>query len=264
MGHVGRRTSRRRRRRSRRRAHSRATDNLDQSSGVQCVLDAYGPSPFNVDGRPDRTRKGDAAAARGWARRRRRPARRREWRRGGGRARRRPERRRPAGAAASSTTRRRRPNRGWWARQSRPCPTRSRAASPITYVAAGAPPFLIMHGLADNSVPYQQSDPVLRSARAADNKATMRLVDGLPHTFFNRTNLDELAGPFRMEVSASGSYAVRSARASNAPGVFRRRPRFLSATSSGRAGVAVKVTEPLKSPSARVRGRSGQRRLRVP
>jgi hypothetical protein len=25
-------------------------------------------------------------------------------------------------------------------------------------------------------------------------------VDGLPHTFFNRTDLDEVAGPFRMDV----------------------------------------------------------------
>ena len=30
--------------------------------------------------------------------------------------------------------------------------------------------------------------------------STLRLIDGLPHTFFNRTNLDELAAPFRMDV----------------------------------------------------------------
>ena len=35
---------------------------------------------------------------------------------------------------------------------------------------------------------------------AAGTEVTLRLVDGLPHTFFNRTNLDELAGPFRMDV----------------------------------------------------------------
>ena len=38
------------------------------------------------------------------------------------------------------------------------------------------------------------------SDSVAGNEATLRLVDGLPHTFFNRTNLDELAGPFRMDV----------------------------------------------------------------
>jgi hypothetical protein len=35
---------------------------------------------------------------------------------------------------------------------------------------------------------------------ATGNEVTLRLVDGLPHTFFNRSNLDELAGPFRMDV----------------------------------------------------------------
>ena len=35
---------------------------------------------------------------------------------------------------------------------------------------------------------------------AAGNDVTLRLVDGLPHTFFNRTNLVELGGPFRMDV----------------------------------------------------------------
>jgi hypothetical protein len=29
---------------------------------------------------------------------------------------------------------------------------------------------------------------------------TLRLVDGLLHTFFNRSDLDEAAGPFRMAV----------------------------------------------------------------
>ena len=75
-----------------------------------------------------------------------------------------------------------------------------RAASPLTYVRAGAPPFLIMHGLADNSVPHGQSVLLYDALAAAGNDVTLRLVDGLPHTFFNRTDLDELAGPFRMTV----------------------------------------------------------------
>jgi hypothetical protein len=28
----------------------------------------------------------------------------------------------------------------------------------------------------------------------------LRLIDGLPHTFFNRPDLDDVAGPFQMEV----------------------------------------------------------------
>ena len=39
-----------------------------------------------------------------------------------------------------------------------------------------------------------------RALKAAGSDVTLRLVDGLPHTFFNRTDLDEAAGPFRMQV----------------------------------------------------------------
>ena len=79
-------------------------------------------------------------------------------------------------------------------------PDRVRAASPITYVGKDAPPFLIMHGLADSSVPHGQSVMLYEALKAAGHEVTLRLVDGLPHTFFNRTDLDEAAGPFRMQV----------------------------------------------------------------
>ena len=70
----------------------------------------------------------------------------------------------------------------------------------MTYVTPNAPPFLIMHGLADSSVPHGQSVLLYEALAAAGNDVTLRLIDGLPHTFFNRSNLDELAGPFRMDV----------------------------------------------------------------
>ncbi len=79
-------------------------------------------------------------------------------------------------------------------------PDRVRAASPMTYVGKDAPPFLIMHGLADSSVPHGQSVLLYEALKAAGQEVTLRLVDGLPHTFFNRTDLDEVAGPFRMQV----------------------------------------------------------------
>ena len=79
-------------------------------------------------------------------------------------------------------------------------PERARAASPLTYVGKNAPPFLIMHGLADNSVPHGQSVLLYEALAAAGNDVTLRLVDGLPHTFFNKTDLDETNGPFRMDV----------------------------------------------------------------
>jgi acetyl esterase/lipase len=79
-------------------------------------------------------------------------------------------------------------------------PDKVRIASPLTYVTGNAPPFLLMHGLADNSVPHTQSILTYEALAAANNDVTLRLIDGLPHTFFNRTNLDDLAGPFRMDV----------------------------------------------------------------
>src|SRR6185312_12352995 len=45
-------------------------------------------------------------------------------------------------------------------------PERARAASPAAHVVAGAPPFLIAHGLADEAVPFAQSE--LLAARLAE------------------------------------------------------------------------------------------------
>lgn len=79
-------------------------------------------------------------------------------------------------------------------------PDRVREASPLTYVTAAAPPFLIVHGMADNSVPRRQSERLYEALAAAGGEVELRLVDGLPHTFYNRTDLDDVAGPFRMAV----------------------------------------------------------------
>jgi acetyl esterase/lipase len=79
-------------------------------------------------------------------------------------------------------------------------PDRVRAASPLTYVNKDAPAFLIMHGLADGSVPRGQSILLYEALKAAGQAGTLRLIDGLPHSFFNRTDLDKNAGPFRMQV----------------------------------------------------------------
>ena len=79
-------------------------------------------------------------------------------------------------------------------------PDRCREASPITYVGAEAPPFLIMHGLADDMVPVRQSMRLYDALAAAGADVELRLIDGLSHMFFDRTELDEVDGPFRMEV----------------------------------------------------------------
>ena len=161
-------------------------DHLDQSSAVQCVLDAYGPVKFDVmDAQTEQERATlqpqaaallNASPMRGAG-----P--------GGGRG--------GAGAAHDAATS---PESRLVGAAIQTVPDRVRAASPLTYVRAGAPPFLIMHGLADSSVPHGQSVLLYDALAAAGNDVTLRLIDGLPHTFFNRSDLDELAGPFRMTV----------------------------------------------------------------
>lgn len=172
-------------------------DNLTQTSAVRCVLDAYGPTRFdrmdaqtaderatlqtpvvtiNVGGGARGGERGGApaAAARGGA-----P--------GGGRG------ATPHDDPASPESR-------LLGAAVQTVPDRVREASPLTYVGKSAPPFLIMHGLADSSVPHGQSVLLYEALAAAGHEVTLRLVDGLPHTFFNRTDLDETAGPFRMDV----------------------------------------------------------------
>ncbi len=77
-----------------------------------------------------------------------------------------------------------------------------------------------MHGLADNSVPHDQSVLLYEALAAAGNDVTLRLIDGLPHTFFNRTNLDELAGPFRMDVRSRAARRAPSRGGRERAGVF--------------------------------------------
>jgi dienelactone hydrolase len=67
----------------------------------------------------------------------------------------------------------------------------------------------------------------------AGNQATLRLIDGLPHTFFNRANLDELAGPFRMDVRERLSGKTEQARVDRA-GVFDVARRFFQQHLGGR------------------------------
>ena len=62
-------------------------------------------------------------------------------------------------------------------------PEATRAANPITYVSAKAPPFLIQHGTADCNVPPQQSQllySALKSAIGAD-RVTLAFIQGAGH-----------------------------------------------------------------------------------
>jgi acetyl esterase/lipase len=79
-------------------------------------------------------------------------------------------------------------------------PERVREASPITYVGVGAPPFLIVHGTADDMVPVRQSVRLFDALAGVGADVELRLLDGVGHMFYDRTDLDEVDGPFRMEV----------------------------------------------------------------
>lgn len=67
---------------------------------------------------------------------------------------------------------------------------RARQASPITYVGRDAPPFLLVHGTADQTVPIQQSNrfaKALRDAGAAEVR--YMILDNEGHGVFQRQQL---------------------------------------------------------------------------
>jgi acetyl esterase/lipase len=89
------------------------------------------------------------------------------------------------------------------------CPDRVRAANPIAYAGDQSVPFLILHGLADTTVPPHQSELLYGALKARRREVSLALIDGLGHGFLNRTHLDA-AGPRWMEVRASSSDGTES------------------------------------------------------
>lgn len=55
--------------------------------------------------------------------------------------------------------------------------------SPVTYVSTGDPPFLIMHGDLDRTVPLSQSQLFVQKLRAARLPATLQVVSNADHGF---------------------------------------------------------------------------------
>ncbi len=70
---------------------------------------------------------------------------------------------------------------GWLGVSALDDPGRARDASPVFQVHAGAPPFLIAHGLADRFVPYSQSEELSAALEDAGVPVDFRLVDGADH-----------------------------------------------------------------------------------
>jgi acetyl esterase/lipase len=56
-----------------------------------------------------------------------------------------------------------------------------RAASPIAHVSAGAPPFLIIHGTADETVPYEQAERLHRALLAVGAPSRLLAIPGGQH-----------------------------------------------------------------------------------
>ena len=56
-------------------------------------------------------------------------------------------------------------------------------ANPITYVSKKAPPFLIIHGNADNTVPFNQSELLVAALKTAGADVTLEVVKGGGHGF---------------------------------------------------------------------------------
>jgi acetyl esterase/lipase len=61
-----------------------------------------------------------------------------------------------------------------------------RFANPMAYERAAVPPFLILHGLADTTVPAHQSEVLFNTLAARGADVTLCLQEGLGHGFLNR------------------------------------------------------------------------------
>jgi acetyl esterase/lipase len=66
------------------------------------------------------------------------------------------------------------------------------AASPITYVAPGAPPFLLIHGTADTVVPYAHSEVLAQALTVAGVPARLVPIEGADHIFNGYGDIDDL------------------------------------------------------------------------
>ncbi|HVX44774.1 MAG TPA: alpha/beta hydrolase, partial [Mycobacteriales bacterium] len=54
-------------------------------------------------------------------------------------------------------------------------------ASPLAHVHRGAPPFYIVHGTRDETVPFAQAESLAAALRAHDVDVTFRIMEGLRH-----------------------------------------------------------------------------------
>jgi acetyl esterase/lipase len=68
-------------------------------------------------------------------------------------------------------------------------PALAAAASPIRQVHAGAPPFLLVHGTADDAVPYEDSRILADALHGHDVRAELVPVEGAGHIFAGASDI---------------------------------------------------------------------------
>lgn len=71
-------------------------------------------------------------------------------------------------------------------------PVEAKAASPVTYVSSDDPPFLHIHGTADNLVPYAQAQEFDAALEKAGVSSTLLTGKDAPHVFFSADLLSKM------------------------------------------------------------------------
>jgi acetyl esterase/lipase len=71
-------------------------------------------------------------------------------------------------------------------------PSRTQAASPLSYVHAAAPPVQIHHGTADTQVPYAQSVELVSALQAAGVTVELVTVPGADHFWIGAPSIEEI------------------------------------------------------------------------
>ncbi|HEY8790444.1 MAG TPA: alpha/beta hydrolase [Actinopolymorphaceae bacterium] len=75
------------------------------------------------------------------------------------------------------------------------------AASPTAHVAADGPPFLLVHGTADETVPFSQAERFARTLHGAGVRCELAAIEGGHHNLHSAPD-DRYAGAVWMEVAA--------------------------------------------------------------
>ena len=76
---------------------------------------------------------------------------------------------------------------------------RAAQAIPLTYVDAGDPPFLVIHGEADGMVPIAQSELLVAALKEAGVEVTFVRLPGVGHSFSGSPGLDQEVDPAFLE-----------------------------------------------------------------